>query len=110
MPIRTEQNQNLSPRERVQLDWEKEATKMQMALVERQDEAKVELERLKAEHDKQVRELEVEIKRLDVKWAALLRIPLNIVLLPVKLLMALAIPISAISGKPLSKEFWEIMK
>ena len=110
MPIRTVQSENLTPRERAELDWEKESTHLQAALVEKQDQAKVELERVKADHVKQLREAELDIKRLEVRWLAILKIPLNIVLLPVKLIMALAIPIAAITGKELDKHFWEIMK
>lgn len=128
MPIRTVTSPNLTPRERAELDWEKESTHLQAALVEKQDQAKVELERIKANHDlvirrlgidntklkteleQQLREAEMDIKRLEVKWLTILKIPLNIVLLPVKFIMALAIPIAAITGKELDKHFWEIMK
>src|SRR5690348_14310376 len=110
MPIKTEGRAVLTPKERAELDWEKESAHLQVDYANRANEAKIELEKTKAEHDRQIRELEVDIKRLEAKWIAMLKIPLNIVLLPTKLIMALAIPISAISGKQLDRHFWEIMK
>ncbi len=121
MPIRGELREVLTPRERAEMDWEKQSAEMQMHYAEQQAQyeldarkleaegvllakkAEIDLSRLKAEHA-------LAIKQLEVKWLGLLRLPLNIVLLPVKLIMALAVPISAFTHRELPKEFWEFIK
>jgi hypothetical protein len=92
MPINTEIRETLTPRERAELDWEKESARMQM------------------EYAEKVQALELEVRRLEVKWTQLFRLPLAILTLPIKLIMALAIPISVITKKDLPEAFWSFMK
>jgi uncharacterized protein YtpQ (UPF0354 family) len=92
MPIRTELRETLTPRERAELDWEREYAKLQV------------------EYGTKVQELDLEVRKLEAKWSSLLKLPLAVVLLPVKLIMALAIPIAAITKHDLSDKFWEFMR
>jgi hypothetical protein len=92
MPIRTELRETLTPRERAELDWEREYAKLQV------------------EYGTKVQELDLEVRKLEAKWSSLLRLPLAVVLLPVKLIMALAVPISAVSGKQVPEKLWELLK
>jgi hypothetical protein len=92
MPINTEIRETLTPRERAELDWEKESARMQM------------------EYAEKVQQLELEVRKLEVKWTQLFRLPLAILTLPIKLIMALAIPIAAITKHDLSDKFWELLK
>lgn len=91
MPIRESREPNLTPRERVEFEWEKEATHLQATLHERQQD-----------HD-------LEIRKIEVKWTQVFRIPQAIILLPVKVIMSIAIPISIITNHTLTKEYWEFM-
>jgi hypothetical protein len=92
MPIRTEIRETLTPRERAELDWEKESAKLQV------------------EYGTRIQELDLEVRKLEAKWTALFRLPLALVELPIKLVMSLAIPISVITKKDLPNSFWEFMK
>ena len=92
MPIRQNLSEVLTPRERAELDWEKESAIMQK------------------DYGEKLAEMELEVKKLEVKWTQLFRIPEAIILLPVKLLMALAITVSVITKKDLPKDYWEFMK
>lgn len=91
MPI-LEGPEKLTPRERAELDWEKEATHLQ------------------ADYALKVKELELQVKKLEARWSSLFRLPMAIIWLPVRLIMAFAIPISAITKKDLPDKFWEFMR
>ena len=73
-------------------------------------EQEKELAKMQADYQMDYKKLELELRKIDVKWQQVFRLPLAVLLLPVKLILAFAIPISAISGKELSKEYWEFMK
>lgn len=92
MAILKETNPELTPREQAELSWEKEAAHLQV------------------DHAEKVSQLNLEIRKLEVKWQQLWRIPLAVVLLPVKLVAALAVPISVVTKKDLPKEFWEFIR
>lgn len=92
MPIRNETRETLTPRERAELDWEKESAHLQM------------------EYGLKIQEMELQIKQLEVKWTQVFRIPEAIIKLPVKAIMSLAIPIAAITKHELPDKFWEFMK
>lgn len=92
MPIRQETRTKLTPREQEELAWEKEQA------------------HLSADYGLKIAEMQVELQKVQSHWTQVFRLPLAVILLPVKLVMALAIPISAVSKKELPKEFWEFMK
>lgn len=81
----------LTPRERAELDWEKEAAHLQVAYAEK------------------AKEMDIQLKRLEARWTQLWKLPMAIVWLPIRFVMAFAIPISVITKKELPKEFWEFM-
>jgi len=87
-----EVRETLTPREREELDWEKQLSRMQM------------------DYGLKVEQLKADIAKLEAKWTVVFRIPLEVICLPVKLVLALAIPICMISGYQLPKEYWEFMK
>lgn len=82
----------LTPKEKEELNWEKEATRLQIEYAER------------------IKQMDLEVRKLEAKWSTLFRLPLAVLYLPVKLIVAFAIPISAITKKELPKEFWEFMR
>lgn len=64
---------------------------------------------LQLAHAKEIKRMELEITRLETKWTVLLRIPLSLILLPVKMIVGLAY----LFGRPWRTEpdieFWEFM-
>lgn len=92
MAILPNREPNLTPKEREELNWEKEATHLQIQYAEK------------------VKEMDLELRRLEVKWTSLFRLPQMLLLLPVRLVLSLAVPIAAVSGKELPKEYWEFLK
>lgn len=92
MAIRQPTGPELTPREREELNWEKEATKLQVAYAEK------------------VKEMDLEVRKLEAKWSSLFRLPMSIIWLPIRFVMAFAIPISVITKKELPDKFWEFMK
>jgi hypothetical protein len=92
MPIRTDLPKTLTPRERAELDWEKEAAQMQITYAEK------------------IKEMDLEVRKLEAKWTSLYKLPMAVVWLPIRFVMAFAIPISVITKKELPKQFWEFMR
>lgn len=92
MPIQLERRTVLTPKERAELDWEKEATHLQVAYAEK------------------VKEMDLEVRKLEVKWTQLFRLPMAVIWLPIRLIMAFAIPVSVITKKELPAAFWEFMR
>lgn len=92
MPIHTEIRETLTPRERAEMDWEKQSAEMQVSYAEK------------------IKAMDYEIRKLEVHWTQIFRLPTAVILLPVKLIMAFAIPISVITKKDLPPAFWEFMR
>jgi hypothetical protein len=92
MPIIKETREKLTPREREELGWEKEATKLQI------------------EHAEKISQMNLEVRKLEARWTQLFKLPMALIWLPIRLVMAFAIPISVISKKELPDKFWEFMK
>ena len=92
MPILPETREALTARERAELDWEKESARLQI------------------EYAEKMKAMEYEIKKVEARWTQVFRIPLEVIKLPVRLIMAFAIPISVITKKELPAPFWEFMK
>jgi len=63
-----------------------------------------------ADYGLKVKELELQIKKIETNWTQVFRIPLAIILLPVKFIMAFAIITSLITKKDLPKDFWELLR
>jgi len=63
-----------------------------------------------ADYGLKVKQLELEIKKIEVKWQQVFRVPFAIISLPVRLIMAFAVPISAITKKELPESFWNYLK
>lgn len=114
MPIRTDIRETLTPRERQELDWEKQSAQMQVDYARETQEAQIKheqtLKQIEADYGVKLQELQLEYAKLEVRWKSLFRIPSEIVLLPVKLILALAIPISVITKHELPSPYWELMK
>lgn len=82
----------LTPRERDEFEQQKELIEMQGGFTLKRTE------------------YEIELSKIEARWTNLLRLPFAIILLPVKFILAFAIPISVITKRELPTEFWEFMK
>jgi hypothetical protein len=82
----------LTPREREEFEQQKELVEMQGGYTLKRTE------------------YEIELQKIQAKWTNLLRLPFAIILLPVKLVMAFALPISVITKKDLPEAYWEFLK
>lgn len=78
MPIQT--RDQLTPREYAIHNHDKEMLELQMA------------------HAKQMKELEVESNRINSKWTTIFRLPLALIILPVKLVIVSVLVVYAIRG------------
>lgn len=87
-----EKSPNLTPRERAELDWEKEAAQMQVAYAEK------------------VKEMDLEVRKLEAKWTQLFKLPMALIWLPIRFIMAFAIPISVITKKELPQAYWDFLR
>ena len=78
---------------------EREEHQMEMEIAEKQ-----------AEFTLRRAELDLEVRKLEAKWTSWLKLPTAVILLPVKFIMALAIPISVITKKDLPDAYWDFLK
>jgi hypothetical protein len=66
-----------------------------------------EMWQLGADHAKEMKQLDIEVMKLEAKWSSWMRIPLKIVLLPVYILFGIAFCIAQITKKDMPDEFWD---
>lgn len=60
-------------------------------------------------HNLKMKELELEVAKLEAKFSSWLKLPLYILMLPVKLLLGIAVIFSVFSKKDLPDRVWEIL-
>jgi len=85
-------DRELTPREFEQHQWEVE-----------------EREKL-FEHQARMKQMDIELAKLDAKWSSWLKLPLRLIMLPVYLLFGVGYCIHAITKKEPSDNFWRLMK
>lgn len=69
-----------------------------------------EMTTLHSETQIRLKELEVDVIKTDSRWNTLFILPREILKLPVRILMAFAVIVSAITKKDLPDKFWEFMR
>jgi hypothetical protein len=69
-----------------------------------------EMFRLEAEFRMSEKEKEIELARLEAKWASWLKIPLVLIKLPVYLILALAYCIAVARKAEVPEDFWKLLK
>lgn len=62
------------------------------------------------EHQARLKQMDIELAKLEAKWSSWLKIPVKIVLLPVLLVMALGYCIHAITKKEPPESFWRLLR
>ena len=91
MPLHTMQAE-MTSREREEFEQEKEAS------------------HIAAQYNIKMKEMELELARLETKWSSWMKIPVTLITLPIKLVMALAYIVAMIRGKEPSEDFWKYIK
>lgn len=82
----------LTPREWAQFNNDKEILQLQMA------------------HAKELKRLDIEAQKLDIKWATWLKIPLVIITLPVRILFIIPLSIYAVTRQEIPENYWKFLK
>jgi len=84
--------EELTPREREQMDHEREMFGLQ------------------AEHTKIVKSMELEVAKIEARWSVLLKLPLTIVKLPLYVIMGIAYCIAVARKVEPSEHFWHLLR
>lgn len=58
----------------------------------------------------EVKKLELEVAKIEAKWASWLKLPSQIIKLPLYILLGIAYIVSMITKKEVPKEFWNLLK
>lgn len=111
----------LTPRESVEHEWDVEATRVayehEITVARLNVEAKKKLFMLQREdanksrkHAERMKETELAIRELEVKWKSLLRIPVLVVKLPILALFAIAYIMSVMTNHEIKSDaFWRFV-
>lgn len=83
--------ETLTPRERDEFEQEKE------------------IARLQADYQLKAKEMDLAVKRLEVKWTQLFRLPLALLTLPVRLTLCVGYIACCIRGQQPDDHFWDYL-
>lgn len=97
-----EQNAQISPRESVEHQWSLDEW-------DRQAQHAITMKNLEIELAREQHQAEIELKKLESKWASWLKIPLLIIKLPVFILFGFAYIVCAFTGYQPVKRFWDLL-
>ena len=81
----------ITPREQFEMQYNREILELQMA------------------HAKEMKELEIEVAKLEARFSSWLRLPVLIIKLPVLLVFAVGYCIDRIKGNEPSPDFWRLI-
>lgn len=65
---------------------------------------------LQAEHELKVKNLELEVMKLEAKWSSWMKLPVMVLMLPVRILFGIAFICSVFVKKDLPAEYWRVIK
>lgn len=92
----------MTPRESLEHEWHVDDFK-------RQSEHAIRIKELELELLREEKQADIELKKLQAKWASWLQIPLVIITLPVRILFALAYICSVFTKKEMPRKFWDLL-
>lgn len=101
MPIY--ENESLSPREHILLENERDENR----LVREHAEG---MKRLEIQLQKEKNEAEIELRKLEAKWASWLSIPKTIIKLPVYALLGIGYIVLCVRNKKPTERFWAFLE
>lgn len=61
-------------------------------------------------HSERLKEMELEIAKIDAKWSAVFKIPLTLIKMPVLIVMAVGYCLAVWKGKEPSQDFWRFLR
>lgn len=96
------QSTEMTPRESLEHEWRVEE-------FEKTSEHAIKMKQLEIELAKEDHKAEIELKKLEAKWAAWLRLPRTILLLPVLILFAFAYIFAIGFNYQPPKRFWDLL-
>ncbi len=65
---------------------------------------------LQADHQKEIKRMDIELAKLEAKWSSWLSIPKTIITLPVLFLFGIAYCITVATKQEPSQNFWDFLK
>lgn len=90
MPL--QEAEMLTPREAQVMQYEKEQTERSM------------------QHEIELKKLDLELAKQELKWNQIFRIPILIVRLPIHAVVALGLCIAYVRGNEPSEDFWKLFR
>lgn len=61
-------------------------------------------------HAKEMKQLEIEVMKLESKWGVWIKIPLVIITLPVRILFVIPLCIYAVTRQEIPSDYWKFLK
>lgn len=83
--------ESLTPRELQEMEYEKQAWERQ------------------AEHQVRLKQLEIEVMKLEAKWGSWIKLPVILITLPVRILFVIPLSIYAAKKQPVPPEYWKFL-
>lgn len=65
---------------------------------------------LEAQHQVVMQQLDIEVRKIEARWTSLLRLPVIIITLPVRFVMAIAYVVAVAKKFELGENFWNYMR
>lgn len=96
------ENAQLTPREQVLMEAEKEENRLSR-------EHAIQLKQLELAISKEENAAQIELKKLEAKWSSWLKIPVIIIKLPLFVLFGIAYIFSVFTKKEMPKRFWDLL-
>lgn len=90
--MRSISNDQLTPREYEEYNQQKDMWELQSA------------------HAKEMKLLDIEVQKLEVKWSSWIKLPLTIVRLPVLILFVIPLSIYAAKKQEVPEQLWRLLK
>lgn len=81
----------LTPREVQTQQYDKEILERQMA------------------HAVQMKQLEIEVQKLEAKWSSWIKLPLVLITLPVRILMVIPLTVYALKKQEVPEAYWKFL-
>lgn len=65
---------------------------------------------MQAQHELAVKDKELEVMKLEAKWSSWMKLPVMVLMLPVRILFGIAFICSVFVKKELPAEYWRVIK
>lgn len=96
------QNGEITPRESLLHEWEKE-------IFEKQAAHEITMKQLELEIKREDNRAKIELKRLEAKWASWLKLPSMVIKLPLYPILGIAYCVAIVKKRDPPKSFWDLL-